>query len=113
MTGIDLTPQGGTPTDQALWYARTSLLARNEVRKLIVLLTDGRPNNIPATQAATRCCEWGCEQDGIEIVALGILSDAVARYWNRYRVLHQLDLLPQVLFGMLEQGLMVSAGRCL
>ncbi|MBN2644289.1 MAG: VWA domain-containing protein [Desulfuromonadaceae bacterium] len=106
---FDLTPQGGTPTDQALWYARTSLLARKEARKLIVLLTDGRPNNIPATQAATRCCE----QDGIEIVALGILSDAVARYWNCYRVLHQLDLLPQVLFGMLEQGLLVSAGRCL
>ena len=47
-------PNGSTPTDQGLWYARAALLARPESRKIILLVTDGRPDDASDTRAATR-----------------------------------------------------------
>lgn len=96
-------PAGGTPTDTALWYARAALLPRPESRKMILLLTDGLPNNIAQTKIAAE----RCTRDGIDIIALGIMTDEVKQIWDCHRVITQLENLPRELFMALEQSLAV------
>jgi len=96
---FSLLPEGGTPIDKALWYARAALLQRHEQRKVILLLTDGEPNNPTQTQAATK----QCQNNNIEIIALGVLTDAVKKYWSRSAVIDQLNALPATLFQVMGE----------
>lgn len=94
-----VSPGGSTPTDQGLWYARAALLARPESRKIILLITDGYPDDMNMAQrAATRT-----RQEGIEIAAIGIVTDAVRHLCDQYCVVQQVAQLPQALFGVLEK----------
>ena len=102
---FNLNPDGGTPTADALWFVRAALLARPETRRLILLLTDGYPNDPDATRAATA----RCTQDGIEIVALGLGTDAVRHYWPKHQVLTEVGELPQALFAAMEKVLVAEA----
>lgn len=95
---FDQQPGGGTPTGQALWYARTVLLQRQEQRKLILLLTDGQPNNKKQTRLATR----RCAQDGIDIIALGVNCDAVKEFWECHRIINDIAGLPKAIFPAWE-----------
>ena len=99
---FNIPPDGGTPTHDALWYARAALLQRPESRKIILLLTDGFPMNGEETLAATK----RCEKDGIEIAALGINTEAVRRYWKNFEVIKDVRDLPQAMFIMIEQSLL-------
>lgn len=99
---FNIQPDGGTPTHDALWYARAALLQRPESRKIILLLTDGYPMNGEETLAATK----RCEKDGIEIAALGINTEAVRRYWKNFEVIKDVRDLPQAMFIMIEQSLL-------
>ncbi len=91
-------PSGSTPTDVGLWYARAALLGRPESRKLVLLITDGSPDDTDATKAATD----RLLRDGIEIVAVGIQTDAVKYIWEQYCVVQDVGDLPRALFGCLE-----------
>ena len=102
---FNLNPDGGTPTADALWFARAVLLQRPETRRLILLLTDGYPNDPDATRAATA----RCQRDGIEIVALGLGTDAVRHYWPKHQVLNEVAALPQALFSAMEKLLVAEA----
>ena len=102
---FNLNPDGGTPTADALWFARAVLLQRPETRRLILLLTDGYPNDPDATRAATA----RCLRDGIEIVALGLGTDAVRHYWPKHQVLTEVGELPQALFAAMEKVLVAEA----
>ncbi len=94
-------PSGSTPTDVGLWYARVALLGRPESRKLVLLITDGSPDDTNATKAATD----RLLRDGIEIVAVGIQTDAVKYIWEQYCVVQDVGDLPRALFGCLENSL--------
>lgn len=59
---------GGTPTAEALWLAGNRLIARREERKLMLLVTDGDPNNMPAAQQVAGLIE----RSGIELYGIGI-----------------------------------------
>ncbi len=95
---FDLVPDGGTPTHTALWYSRAALLQRPEPRKIILLLTDGQPNDPDQTRQATS----RCARDGIEIAAIGILSDAVKQYWDHHQVVERLQEFPRAVFSAME-----------
>ncbi len=102
-----VSPGGSTPTDQGLWYARAALAARPESRKMILLVTDGSPDDLDtARRVATRT-----RQEGIEIAAIGIVTDAVRHFCDQYCVIQHVPQLPQALFGLLETMLM-SGERC-
>ena len=92
-----LNPAGGTPIHTALWYARAALLQRLETRKVVLLLTDGEPNCPNSTRVATQ----QCQKNSIEIIALGILTDAVKKYWSRSMVIDQLVDLPATMFQVM------------
>lgn len=62
---------GGTPLHAALWYAASSVLATREERKVIMILTDGQPDD----QDLTRAIIKRCEATGIELVGVGVCFD--------------------------------------
>ena len=95
---FNILPFSGTPTDQAIWAARGMLLSRPEPRKIILLLTDGEPNDWETTEGATA----KTEKDGIEIAAIGIQCESVKHFWKNYRVIYSMDDLPTAMFGMME-----------
>ena len=103
---FNINPFDGTPTDQAIWAARGLLLQRPEPRKIILLVTDGEPNDADATDGATT----RTERDGIEIAALGIMCDRVKDYWKNNRVINDISDLPQAMFGVMEE-LLTKRGR--
>jgi cobaltochelatase CobT len=59
---------GCTPLHSALWYAAASVLATREERKIIIVLTDGEPDDRSLTKAIIN----RCEATGIELVGIGI-----------------------------------------
>ena len=62
---------GGTPLHTALWYAAASVMATKEDRKVIMVLTDGEPDDYDAAKSVIR----RCEATGIELVGVGICID--------------------------------------
>jgi hypothetical protein len=64
-------PFGSTPLHTALWYAAASVLATREERKVIMVMNDGKPDDINATRAIIE----RCEATGIELIGVGICYD--------------------------------------
>lgn len=62
---------GCTPLHAALWYAASSVIATREERKVIMVLTDGQPDDECAAKAVIK----RCESSGIELVGVGICFD--------------------------------------
>lgn len=62
---------GGTPLHAALWYAASSVIATREERKVIMVLTDGQPDDECAAKAVIK----RCESSGIELVGVGVCFD--------------------------------------
>jgi|GEM_PF-2003366 len=95
-------PFDGTPTHNAIWAGRALLLQRLEPRKILLILTDGCPDNSAATRSATQ----KALKDGIEIAAIGIMDGSVRNYWDNHRVIKTIQELPSAMFGIMEGLLM-------
>ena len=91
-------PFDGTPTHNAIWAGRALLLQRPEPRKILLILTDGCPDNGAATRSATQ----KALKDGIEIAAIGIMDGSVRNYWNNHKVIKTIQELPSAMFGIME-----------
>lgn len=96
-----LTPGYCTPTPWALWYAWVELLFRPEPRKIVLLVTDGRPEGWDGIEEDTRAATARLNRDGIEIAAIGIFDETVREYWKNNRVIQNLDELPEAMFGVM------------
>ena len=97
-------PFDGTPTDTAIWAGRVMLLQRPEPRKIMLILTDGCPDDSSETKAATR----RTMQDGIEIAAIGIMANSVKNYWDNHKIIETIQELPAAMFGIME-GLLIGS----
>jgi hypothetical protein len=91
-------PRGGTPLAGALWYAAADLLARAATRRLVLVLTDGRPDD---RQGAQRILAL-CQDAGIETIGVGIAIDVGALFPTAVTV-HALGELRQALFRLAER----------
>lgn len=100
-------PFDGTPTDTAIWAGRALLLQRPEPRKIMLVITDGRPSKSSETKAAT----LRTLKDGIEIAAIGIMEKCVQRYWDNNTVINSIQELPAAMFGVMEGLLTFSKVR--
>jgi len=60
--------EGGTPLAEGLWYAASQLLGCRELRKIILALTDGEPDD----ESAARDILSRCGASGIEVVGIGL-----------------------------------------
>jgi cobaltochelatase CobT len=79
---------GGTPLHTAIWYAAASVLATKEERKVIMVLTDGEPDDYDAAKSVIR----RCEATGIELVGVGICIDTSHLFDNSICINNVSDL---------------------
>ncbi|NEV60360.1 cobaltochelatase CobT-related protein [Thiorhodococcus minor] len=91
-------PRGGTPLAQALWYAAADLSLRPETRRIVLVMTDGAPNDWAAAVEILGLCETA----GLEPVGIGIGCDVSALFRVGTRVQDASDL-KQALFGLAER----------
>lgn len=102
---FDLGAAGGTPLANALWRAGYELSQRPEPRRLLVVATDGEPDQVEAAQQIIRRCRAG----GIEVIGLGIgqqLAEVQTVFGDRdATAITALAELAPALFALLERRL--------
>jgi len=92
---------GGTPMSEAVWYGIDALIKRPESRRIMLVVTDGAPNNTLATQKAIQVAQ-SC---GIEVLGLGIGNTPVEALFPVAKEIQSMDQLSSSMFSMLEDSL--------
>ena len=92
---------GGTPLAEALWYQAVELATARQPRKILLVLTDGAPNNAPAAQVCIRAMV----DHGIEVMGIGIGTMVVQDLFPDHRVINELGELAPAMFDMLGHRL--------
>jgi cobaltochelatase CobT len=68
---FSLTATGSTPMTEAIWFGVASLLQCREPRKVLMVMTDGQPNDTLSTLELLQ----RCRESGIETVGVGLGLD--------------------------------------
>lgn len=63
-----LTASGGTPATEAYWASVHALIAMDASKKVVIMVTDGEPNDIPATKNMVDMLR----KDGVNVICLGV-----------------------------------------
>ncbi len=99
---LGLSASGGTPMSTAMTWAGRQLAARKEPRKLLLVLTDGEPENRQAVVGVMA----GLEHMGIEVYGVGIQHLGVKQLFDRHCVVEDLHTLPTAILGMLKETML-------
>jgi len=96
-------PTGTTPLAEAIYCVAPKLLRRPEPRRMLVVITDGQPDDQQKAQEAIARCRAG----GIEVYGVGIqLYDVETLFEKEHAVVvQQLQDLPEKLFRLLAKRL--------
>lgn len=93
---------GQTPLSEALWWVLQQLMARPEERQIVLILTDGDPDDLASAKEAIAMGE----SLGVEIYGLGIEATAIASLLPHHSAtVDDIRGLPSALFGLLGQAL--------
>ncbi len=95
---------GGTPMAPAMWYAASVLLSRREPRKVMMVLTDGMPDN----EQSTRDIAMRCGAAGIEVIGIGIELPAVTALFSSSVVINETGELRKALFDLVQRTLIAA-----
>lgn len=76
----NLSTDGGTPMAEAILYAASDVIRREETLKIVLVVTDGEPND----RAATKYIIDRSRADGITVVGLGIGVDTSPVFDTQY-----------------------------
>ena len=99
-------PAGGTPLGEAMWYAAAQLVnTTKEERKLLLIVTDGEPNNSDQVIDMVR----RCQASGIEVIGIGIQIDRVRQLFPTAVVIQDLTELRSALFEITRKALTAAA----
>ncbi|TVO37297.1 VWA domain-containing protein [Vibrio cholerae] len=96
---FDQKTRGCTPMAQAMWFAANSLLAQKQKRKLMIVLTDGDPDD----WAATHDIVDRCRRSGFELLGIGIQTRSVERFFPQSIVINDVKDLKRELFEVTQQ----------
>ena len=96
---FDQKPRGCTPMAQAMWFAANSLLAQKQKRKLMIVLTDGDPDD----WAATHDIVDRCRRSGFELLGIGIQTRSVEKFFPQSIMIHDVKDLKRELFDVTQQ----------
>lgn len=96
-------PHGGTPMAEGMFYAARELSTVTSKRKVMIVITDGAPNDGASVQYINRLVE-----SEIDVYAIGIRSDAVRRYFKNFEVISSVDQLRTALFNLAKEFLKVA-----
>jgi len=83
-----IAPEGGTPLTGALWYCAAELLLQSQKRRIIIVLTDGQPND----RVSTATMLSRCAKSGIEVIGIGLQYDVSALFENSLNITDFRDL---------------------
>ncbi|MFT4300400.1 MAG: VWA domain-containing protein, partial [Desulfovibrio sp.] len=99
---FDINASGGTPLDAALWWVMQTMLPLREQRKIILIITDGVPDQ---PQAAVRTVRVA-QKLGFEVYGVGIRDDHIAQLLPQTsRVINDLPDLAPAMLGLLHNAL--------
>ena len=96
---FDQKPRGCTPMAQAMWFAANSLLAQKQKRKLMIVLTDGDPDD----WAATHDIVDRCRRSGFELLGIGIQTRSVEKFFPQSIVINDVKDLKRELFEVTQK----------
>lgn len=96
---FDQKPRGCTPMAQAMWFAANSLLAQKQKRKLMIVLTDGDPDD----WAATHDIVDRCRRSSFELLGIGIQTRSVEKFFPQSIVINDVKDLKRELFEVTQQ----------
>ena len=82
---------------EAMLYALRELLRQRERRKLLIVLTDGSPDDFRTAMDVIDTAE----RLGIEVCGIGIDARAVTNLFLKSAVIRTVEELPKALFGLL------------
>ena len=96
---------GGTPMADAMWYCCHQLLAQKEDRKILLIVTDGQPNNEESVKELLKTVLPA----GIEVMALGIREQSVKRLFPVAESIDDINQLSNAMFQMVGTALLRTA----
>ncbi|WP_297891293.1 VWA domain-containing protein [uncultured Desulfovibrio sp.] len=100
---FDIRASGGTPLAGALWWVLQTMLPLKEQRKMILVITDGMPDNPLAAKNAIGVAQ----KLGFEIYGLGIRDEHIMHLLpHSSRVVNDLPDLVPAMFAMLQEALL-------
>lgn len=107
-----LRPNGFTPMAEAMLWSGSRLAGRKEDRKILLVVTDGLPENGKEPGHVSRAkavkMKGELEKAGIEVLALGIKID-VSWLFGKSRMISNVKDLPQAMFAMMQETLLRKA----
>lgn len=104
--GFGASSQGNTPLANALWPAAVEVLRAKGERKLLFVVTDGRPDD--GTEHLVRELVKRCETSGIEVIGLGFgqaTASVLQKCFTRYQAIGQVSNLKNALYGLVREAL--------
>ena len=107
-TNWGFVPYGNTPLAEGIFYAWSELMNQPEERKILILLTDGDPDNLVTTREMIALCK----RSQIEVIGLSIGSDYLERFLDSgcYHVVNSESEIVNGYFSILQQ-LLVTRGK--
>ena len=105
---FQLTAEGGTPLTESLWWLIPNLLKQKEPRKIILIITDGEPDQM---ESAVHAIE-SAEKIGVEVYGIGIPPCHVENLFtnsggsSKCITIENINMLPQAMFGLLQRALL-------
>jgi cobalamin biosynthesis protein CobT len=98
--------EGCTPMAEAMMGAGLALMQRPEKRKILLVATDGEPDDTGAAQWVINLAR----KSGIEVLGLGILCDTSNVFGQQWsRKIDCIDNLPVAMIGMLDSVMLKRA----
>ncbi len=102
-TNFSLRPSGSTPMGEALWWTMAQCYSLRENRKIILIITDGKPDSVENTEKAI---EHG-KRLGFEFYGIGINnSNIMSILPGTSKFITKLEELTPTMFGLLEAAIL-------
>jgi len=97
----------GNVDGECVRYAGHRLLQRREPRKVMIVLSDGQPagwtGHLPELYADLHRAVKELTDKKVDVVGLGIMTDAVKTFYPKHSILKKLDQLPGAVMGELTR----------
>ena len=102
-TNFCLRPSGSTPMGEAIWWALAQCYPLTENRKIILIITDGKPDSVENTEKAI---EHG-KRLGFEFYGIGIENQNILGLLpGSSKVITKLEELSPTIFSLLESAML-------
>ena len=99
---FSITPTGDTPLAEALWWVMQTMLRLKEDRRILLILTDGRPQRMEAAREAL----GSSPKYGIEFYGIGMMNNNIIRLLpGQSRVISTMKDLAPAMFEILQKVL--------